>query len=86
VHNVEYHVSQYTEIITRLKQEVNELKAQLGRGGDGARRNLRPVSTHATVNKMQKPENESLINSYKQMIEVHFNEEIKLKKRTCELE
>jgi kinesin family protein 18/19 len=30
--NVEYHVSQYTEIINQLRQEITGLKAQLGSG------------------------------------------------------
>lgn len=32
--NVEYHVSQYTDIINSLKQEITGLKAQLNLGGN----------------------------------------------------
>jgi len=31
--NVEYHVSQYTEIINQLRLEITGLKAQIGSGG-----------------------------------------------------
>lgn len=34
--NVEYHVSQYTDIINQLRNEITGLKSQLSSGGGGA--------------------------------------------------
>lgn len=74
MHNVEYHISKYTQIIAQLKGEVSDLKTQLKTSlGNQGIFNAPALSY------------ESLERS-KEELTGHFIEEVKTKKRIHELE
>jgi kinesin family protein 18/19 len=79
VHNVEYHVSKYTQIINQLKSEVSSLKQQLEGKEHIPRSNLKSTLEMG----------ESLVENievYQQELAAHFAEETQTKKRIEELE
>jgi kinesin family member 18/19 len=79
VHNVEYHVSKYTQIINQLKSEVSNLKQQLEQRSNIPRHDLRStMEVGASL-----AEN---IELYQHELANHFDEETQTKKRIEELE
>jgi kinesin family member 18/19 len=71
VHNVEYHISKYTQIIAQLRGEITELKTQIKTGG--------------VPGGMLIPNQQELEKS-KEELTTHFIDEVKVKKRIHELE
>jgi len=79
IHNVEYHVSKYIQIINQLKGEVTNLKHQLS--------NKPNVPKLAITNEPNTGSNlVENIELYQQELADHFNEETQIKKRIEELD
>lgn len=78
-HNVEYHISQYTQIINQLKSEVSNLKHQL----EIKSSNPKKILTSTIEMGTNLVEN---IELYQQELASHFSEETTTKKRIEELE
>jgi kinesin family protein 18/19 len=78
VHNVDYHVSKYTQIINQLKNEVTSLKRELG-GKSDSPKNVRETMEMGS----NLAEN---IEVYQQELANHFGEETQTKKRIEEVE
>jgi kinesin family protein 18/19 len=78
VHNVEYHVSKYTQIINQLKNEVSNLKRELV-GKSDIPKNVRETMEMGS----NLAEN---IEVYQQELANHFGEETQTKKRIEEVE
>lgn len=79
MHNVEYHVSKYTQIINQLKNEVSNLKLQL-ESKSGHPRSSLPAITEKGSNLAEN------IEVYQHELANHFSEETATKKRIEELE
>lgn len=78
IHNVDYHVSKYTQIINQLKNEVSNLKREL-EGKSDVPRNIKATMEMGS----NLAEN---IEVYQQELANHFGEETQNKKRIEELE
>ena len=71
--NVEYHISQYTDLIGQLRGEIATLKGQLG-GSPTVHRTLdQPISSHAAEVRLED------IANYRDSLKRHFKEEIRYK-------
>jgi kinesin family protein 18/19 len=78
VHNVDYHVSKYTQIINQLKNEVTSLKRELGGKSDIPKNVKETMEMGSNL-----AEN---IEVYQQELANHFGEETQTKKRIEEVE
>ena len=77
--NVEYHVSQYTDIINQLKMEITSLKAQLNGGvGSPTIPMQKSINAEVLAEKVQEI-NLQDIQSQRDQIKKHFREEFRVK-------
>lgn len=101
VHSVEYQVAQYTEIIARLQNEVQDLKGQLlVQAGRTPKTPQKTTPSQRMIQAQSSPHGLPTVNErtssvnhhdpaftkYKEQIEAHFNQETRSKKRIHELE
>ena len=76
--NVEYHVSQYTDIINQLKQEIVTLKSQLGNGGGSSPQIKKELPLPIQYESIEEVSVND-IKHHKEALKKHFKEELKLK-------
>jgi len=79
--NVQYHISKYTDIISSLKSEINELKLQLSKKEKGSESSTTFISKSTNINALNQIF-EKLVNDLKIICE----EEISLKNRLYDQE
>ena len=86
--NVDYQVSQYQEIISRLQNEVTELRSLVRQEGGTASPSRMPALTQnqSPSTKSADYNNDPHFVKYKREIDDHFTQETRSKKRIHELE